>query len=99
MSNRELMEAIIKIKYTPEQIRQLTMESIFNQYKARLKRSFGINLEDGSDSLYSDLADYIRCYVDSEVSYEYQVEKIVDAEEDGHINIMRKDLWPWVKSM
>ena len=93
MSNRELMEAIIKIKYTPEQIRQLAMESIFNQYKARLKRSFGINLEDGSDSLYVDLSDYIRCYVDSEVSYEYQVEKIVDAEEDGHINIMRDDLW------
>jgi hypothetical protein len=94
MSNRELIEAIVKTKFTPEQIRSLAMEAIFNIYKARLKRSFKINLEDGSDSLYSDLADYIRCYVDSEVSYEYQVEKIVDAEEDGHINIMRKDLWP-----
>lgn len=93
MNNRELVTAIVKTKYTPEQIRKLTMESIFNQYKARLKRSFGINLEDGSDSLYSDLADYIRCYVDSEVSYEYQVEKIVDAEEDGHISIVRDDLY------
>ena len=93
MNNRELVTAIIKTKYTPEQIRKLAMESIFNQYKARLKRSFDINLEDGSDSLYSDLADYIRCYVDSEVSYEYQVEKIVDAEEDGHISIVRDDLY------
>jgi hypothetical protein len=93
MNNRELVTAIIKTKYTPEQIRKLAMESIFNQYKARLKRSFDINLEDGSDSLYSDLADYIRCYVDSEVSYEYQVEKIVDAEENGHISIVRDDLY------
>jgi anion-transporting ArsA/GET3 family ATPase len=93
MNNRELIIAIVKTKFTPEQIRQLAMEAIFNTYKARLKRSFKINLEDGSDSLYTDLADYIRCYVDSEVSYEYQVEKIVDAEEWGYINIMREDFY------
>ena len=94
MNNRELVEAIIKVKYTPEQIRKLAMEALFRQYEARLKRSFKINLEDGSDSLYSDLADYIRCYVDCDLNdYESRVSKIVDAEEDGHINIMREDLW------
>lgn len=94
MSNRELVTAIIKTKYTPEQIRKLAMESIFNQYKARLRKSFDINLEDGPDSLYSDLADFIRCYVDCDLNnYDSQVEKIVDAEEDGHISIIRDDLY------
>jgi len=95
VSNRELVEAIIKVKYTPEQIRQLAMEALFKTYEARLKRSFGINLADGSDSLYSDLADFIRCYVDCDLNnYDSRVEKIVDAEEWGHISIVREDLWP-----
>jgi hypothetical protein len=94
MSNRELVTAIVKTKFTPEQIRSLAMEALFKTYEARLKRSFGINLADGSDSLYSDLADFIRCYVDSDlIDYENRVEKIVDAEEWGHISIVREDLW------
>ena len=79
--------AYIKNKFSQNKQINLAIEVKYNQLKSRMERSLQVDIDKASDSITTDLIDYIRAYVERNMSMEEIINTVIDGQIEGYLEL------------